>query len=220
MQTSEYRKRWLKFQDTYRNSERTPAPEATPDSEATANSEAMHSSEAMPGSTQFRSDARFRKEHRDSLVFQNKETTVHGQHGTSPPLPGPLPGPYKRTRLFPNKKTKEGQSETSRQTPFSPADRICRARVAFSRNLALDGRKTVPRDAFPDTEQNSRNEAAWAYFNTYLTWPFTDSQLLSWHHFNQIREIRARQRLEGQIRDPWLEYSARNLDSKRTQQGK
>ena len=108
----------------------------------------------------------------------------------------------------------------SRRTSFSPAGRIYRARVAFSRNLALAGRKTVPRDAFPDMEQNSRNEAAWAYFNTYLTWHFTDSQLLSWHHFNQIREIRARQRLKGQIRDPWLEYSARNLDFKRTQQGK
>ena len=75
----------------------------------------------------------------------------------------------------------------SRRTSFSPAGRIYRARVAFSRNLALAGRKTVPRDAFPDMEQNSRNEAAWAYFNTYLTWHFTDSQLLSWHHFNQIR---------------------------------
>ena len=95
----------------------------------------------------------------------------------------------------------------SRRTSFSPAGRIYRARVAFSRNLALAGKKTVPRDAFPDTEQNSRNEAAWAYFSTYLAWPFTDSQLLSWHHFNQIR-------------DPWLEYSARNLDFKRTQQGK
>ena len=108
----------------------------------------------------------------------------------------------------------------SRRTSFSPAGRIYRARVAFSRNLALAGRKTVPRDAFPDTKQNSRNEAAWTYFSTYLTWPFTDSQLLSWHHFNQIREIRARQRLKGQIRDPWLEYSARNSDFKRTQQGK
>lgn len=101
----------------------------------------------------------------------------------------------------------------SRRTSFSPADRIYRARVAFSRNLALAGRKIVPRDAFPDTKQNSRNEAAWTYFSTYLTWPFTDSQLLSWHYFNQIREIRARQRLKGQIRDPWLEYSARNSDS-------
>ena len=60
----------------------------------------------------------------------------------------------------------------SRRTSFSPAGRIYRARVAFSRNLALAGRKIVPRDAFPDTEQNSRNEAAWAYFSTYLTWPF------------------------------------------------
>lgn len=87
----------------------------------------------------------------------------------------------------------------SRRTSFSPAGRIYRARVAFSRNLALAGRKTVPRDAFPDTKQNSRNEAAWTYFSTYLTWPFTDSQLLSWHHFNQIREIRARQRPKGKF---------------------
>ena len=113
-----------------------------------------------------------------------------------------------------------GECPISRRTSFSPVGKICRARVAFSRNLALAGRKTVPRDAFPDTEQNGRNEAAWAYFSTYMTWPFTDSQLFSWHHSNQIREIRARQRLEGQIRDPWLEYSARNLDFKRTQQGK
>lgn len=45
--------------------------------------------------------------------------------------------------------------------------------------------------------KNGRNEAVWTYFSTFLTWDFADSQLLSWHHFGQVREIRARQRLEG-----------------------
>ena len=79
---------------------------------------------------------------------QDKDPTVHGQRGTSPPFPDSIAGPISEPACFRVKKRRSQRSEASTRTLFSPAGRIRRARVTFSRNLAIAGRKAVPRDAF------------------------------------------------------------------------
>lgn len=120
---------------------------------------------------------------------QDKDPTVHGQRGTSPPFPDSIAGLISEPACFRVKKRRSQRSEASTQTLLSPAGRIRRARVTFSRNLAIAGRKAVPRDAFSDMGQNGRNRATWTYFNTLMTWAFSGSQLSFSYNFGSLCQI-------------------------------